>query len=231
MSYQQNKRFYTSVDVGHRHHLELPLHGFGQPIVPYGMALAPLMPAVAMQLWRRPAARRGVGQAPVEAAPPRLPLVTRDGVSFRLLPPDLLAELESEPYFVSPTAGDKVQYAGQSLDAGHVAWVTRTGAETLSTWLGRVRADGNGVLATELEAAAPPSIDGATVEADIEAMLIVTRDLDLVGKLNAADASAMVLFEPAGGWKRSSATKAMLIGGAVLTLAALGAAALMRKKR
>ena len=220
-------RYHTSINHGHRHHVDIPMNGFGQPLEPYLMPTATIAPTSVLRPRRM---RRGFGQEPASEL---FDVVTRDGVTFKLSRPAQLAEITREDYGVTPTFGKKVTFAGVTVDAKDVAWASGAAtAEKLNAWLGRMRAEGNAVIASDAEDVALPTIDGAPWrETDVEALLIVTRDIELVGKIAKGDPGAVVLFEPAGGWERPSTTKAILIGAAALTLVAIGLSVMYRKRR
>jgi hypothetical protein len=203
MSY---KRVYTSFDKGHRHHVDLPLAGL------------PLRDGVYCQ----PCNMRGFGDT--EQGDPRFIQKTAHGVTYKLATEEGLAQLISEvDWYVSPTAGKVVTWAGVSIKASEVAWIVGQGAVPWLNWVDAERARGQAVIGSSGESmpggGASPTVDGTLVRED-QGILVSTRDLDLVGKLSAADPGAVVLFEPKGGWKRpmqlaGGLALAALFGGAI----------------
>jgi len=170
----------------------------------------------------QPCNMRGYGDT--EPGDPRFIQKTAHGVPYKLATDEGLAKLKNEgTWFVSPTAGKVVTWAGVSIKASDVAWLAGQGTVPWLTWIEAERARGQAVIGTSGDSLTDPAptVDGMPVEdTGLEGMLVSTRDLELVGKLSAADPGAVVLFEPKGGWKRpmqlaGGLALAALFGGAI----------------
>jgi hypothetical protein len=166
----------------------------------------------------------GFGQTPTSVV-----AKTVDGITFRLWTGPIPAENPDRKTFIAPTFGKVVTLGPAQIDAKQVGWFTfEPTAVSSIDFFNQQRAAGNAVLVSDgpaLENAA--FIDGQPVRGPLEGYVVAARDIDLIGKISAADPDAGVLFEPSGGWEHQGGqpatgpSKALLVGAGVLVAGGL----------